>query len=54
MNSQQIALRVQCMRHEANGIVSVELVPPQGGELPPFAAGAHIDLHLPNGEFHSE
>lgn len=49
MNSQQIALRVQCMRHEANGIVSVELVPPQGGELPPFAAGAHIDLHLPNG-----
>ncbi|MBB3219587.1 PDR/VanB family oxidoreductase [Pseudoduganella umbonata] len=48
-NSQQIAVRVQAMRYEAAGIVSVELVPPQGGELPAFEAGAHIDLHLPNG-----
>jgi vanillate O-demethylase ferredoxin subunit len=48
-NSQQIAMRVQAMRFEASGIVSVELVSPQGDALPPFAAGAHIDLHLPNG-----
>lgn len=48
-NSQQIAVRVQAMRFEASGIVSVELVSPQGDELPAFAAGAHIDLHLPNG-----
>jgi len=48
-NSQQIVVRVQAMRFEANGIVSVELVSPQGAELPAFAAGAHIDLHLPNG-----
>ena len=48
-NSQQIPVRVQAMRFEANGIVSVELVSPQGAELPGFAAGAHIDLHLPNG-----
>lgn len=48
-NSQQIAVRVQAMRFEASGIVSVELVSPQGEALPPFAAGAHIDVHLPNG-----
>ena len=48
-NSQQIVVRVQAMRFEANGIVSVELVSPHGAELPAFAAGAHIDLHLPNG-----
>lgn len=48
-NSQQIAARVQSMRFEAKGIVSVELVSPAGEQLPAFAAGAHIDLHLPNG-----
>jgi len=48
-NSQQITVRVQQMRFEANGIVSVELVSPEGADLPPFSAGAHIDLHLPNG-----
>ena len=40
---------VQQMRHEADGIVSVELRPAEGGEFPPFDAGAHIDLHLANG-----
>ncbi|RJF92237.1 PDR/VanB family oxidoreductase [Noviherbaspirillum saxi] len=44
-----ISVRVQAMRFEAAGIVSVELVSPQGGELPAFEAGAHVDLHLPNG-----
>jgi len=48
-NSQQILARVQSMRFEAEGIVSVELVSPTGDALPAFAAGAHIDLHLPNG-----
>ena len=47
--SQPLSVRVQAMRHEATGIVSVELVSPDGAELPAFAAGAHIDLHLPNG-----
>jgi vanillate O-demethylase ferredoxin subunit len=37
------------MRFEATGIVSVEFRSPDGAELPPFEAGAHIDLHLPNG-----
>ncbi|WP_306396396.1 PDR/VanB family oxidoreductase [Telluria beijingensis] len=48
-NNQQLLLRVQSMRFEAQGIVSVELVSPTGEDLPAFAAGAHIDLHLPNG-----
>lgn len=48
-NSPLISVRVQAMRFEAAGIVSVELVSPAGAELPAFAAGAHVDLHLPNG-----
>ncbi|SNS88784.1 vanillate O-demethylase ferredoxin subunit [Noviherbaspirillum humi] len=48
MNS-TLTVRVQSMRFEAEGIVSLELVSPEGAELPPFEAGAHIDLHLPNG-----
>jgi vanillate O-demethylase ferredoxin subunit len=37
------------MRFEAQGIVSVELRPAGGGDLPAFEAGSHIDLHLANG-----
>jgi ferredoxin-NADP reductase len=47
--SPQLQARVQAMRFEASGVLSVELVSPDGAELPPFEAGAHIDLHLPNG-----
>lgn len=43
-----IQVRVQRKRTEALGICSLELVPVQGG-LPPFTAGAHLDVHLPNG-----
>ncbi len=34
---------------EADDIVSLELIPSEGTSLPAFDAGAHIDLHLPNG-----
>jgi ferredoxin-NADP reductase len=44
-----LSVRVQAMRYEAAGVVSVELVSPTHDELPGFTAGAHIDLHLPNG-----
>ena len=38
------------MRLEADGIVSVEFQPAgEGAVFPPFSAGSHIDLHLPNG-----
>ena len=45
----KLALLVKQIRFEANGINSYELVHPQGEELPPFSAGAHIDIILPNG-----
>ncbi|WP_050463702.1 PDR/VanB family oxidoreductase [Herbaspirillum autotrophicum] len=49
MNSSLISVRVQAMRFEAQGILSVELTAPDGTALPAFAAGSHIDLHLGNG-----
>jgi ferredoxin-NADP reductase len=44
-----MSLLVRQIRFEANGINSYELVDPDGNELPPFTAGAHIDIHLANG-----
>lgn len=41
---------VHTMRFEADDVISIELRPVPGSpEFPPFDAGAHIDLHLPNG-----
>lgn len=45
----QRRLRVQAATWEAEGIHSFELRDPGGAALPPFTAGAHIDLHLANG-----
>ena len=47
--SDTLSVFVHTLRFEAEDIISVELRPVGGGELPPFEAGAHIDLHLPNG-----
>jgi ferredoxin-NADP reductase len=44
-----IEVRIKSITHEAQGIHSIELRPMPGHELAPFDAGAHIDLHLPNG-----
>lgn len=44
-----LRLRVRSATWEAPNIVSYELRPLEGGELPAFTAGAHIDLTLPNG-----
>jgi vanillate O-demethylase ferredoxin subunit len=44
-----LQLRITATTWEAPGIISYELRPSEGGELPPFTAGAHIDLTLPNG-----
>jgi len=44
-----LSLVVRQIRFEASGINSYELTDPAGGELPPFTAGAHIDVHLPGG-----
>ena len=43
-----LTVLVRSMSYEAQGIVSLELVPlPPATSLPAFSAGAHIDLHLP-------
>lgn len=47
MNGPQLLLRQ--LRREAEGIVSYEFVSADGAPLPPFTAGAHIDLQLPGG-----
>lgn len=40
---------IQSTRYEAKGVLSFELRRPDGGEMPPFTAGSHIDVHLPGG-----
>jgi len=45
----ELEVCVSRRRFEADGIDSFELTLPDGGELPPFRAGAHIDLWAPNG-----
>ena len=42
-------VRVARKTHEAIDICSLELVHPEGGALPAFSAGAHIDVHVPGG-----
>ena len=44
-----LRLRIKSATWEAQNIVSYDLRAPEGGDLPPFTAGAHIDLTLPNG-----
>ncbi len=44
-----VSVRVNQVRFEGRAIQSYELVDPDGNRLPPFEAGAHIDVHLPNG-----
>jgi ferredoxin-NADP reductase len=46
-------LRVRRIRYEAESINSYELVAPAAGDLVPFTAGSHVDLHLPNGMIRS-
>lgn len=50
MSSPTLNALVHTMRHEADGIVSVEFRPATPEvDFPAFEAGSHIDLHLPNG-----
>ncbi len=44
-----LSLRIRQIRYEAHNINSYELSCPQGGELPAFEAGAHIDVHIQPG-----
>lgn len=42
-----LQVRLHSVEREADEIASFELVAPDGRDLPPFAAGAHVDVHLP-------
>ena len=46
MSHPLLAVKVAAKRLEATDIYSYELVDPQGAELPPFSAGAHIDIEV--------
>jgi len=39
-----VVLRVEALRHEADGIVSIEFADPDGHDLPGWQPGAHVDL----------
>ena len=45
-NAKTIAVKVVRKSREAEGVMSYDLAPIEG-ELPAYAAGAHIDVHLP-------
>src|SRR5689334_4753348 len=47
--NEKLALRVESIRQEADGIRSFDLRSTDGAGLPPFTAGAHIDLVLADG-----
>lgn len=44
-----LEVRVNRRHREAQDILGFELRSLDGASLPPFSAGSHIDLHLPNG-----
>jgi vanillate O-demethylase ferredoxin subunit len=45
----QLTVKVLRKAQEAQDIASFELGRADGGPLPPFSAGSHIDVHLPGG-----
>jgi vanillate O-demethylase ferredoxin subunit len=49
VNTFELTVRVARKADEATDICTFELVDVGGRPLPPFSAGAHIDVHLPNG-----
>jgi tetrachlorobenzoquinone reductase len=44
-----LRVRVKAITYEAEGVVSLDLRPLDMPSLPSFTAGAHVELHLPNG-----
>ncbi|WP_311767797.1 PepSY domain-containing protein [Burkholderia sp. Bp9143] len=48
-NHARITVRVASKTIEADGVCAFELTDPAGRKLPPFTAGAHIDVHLGDG-----
>jgi tetrachlorobenzoquinone reductase len=53
MSESIMQVRVKRITYEAENINSYELVAPRGGDLAPFTAGSHLDIHLSNGMIRS-
>jgi tetrachlorobenzoquinone reductase len=53
MSESVMQVRVKRISYEAESINSYELMGLTDGDLPPFTAGSHIDLHLGNGMIRS-
>lgn len=49
MSEQTLEVRVKSVTYEAERVKSYEFRPIAGGDLPPFKAGSHINLHLAPG-----
>lgn len=47
--STKLKLKVQAVRCLTERIIGIDLVAQDGATLPPFTAGAHLDVHLPGG-----
>ncbi|MFV2175484.1 PDR/VanB family oxidoreductase [Actinomadura sp. LOL_016] len=45
----ELTLRLRGIRHEAEGVISLELTAPDGDELPAWSPGAHLEIELPSG-----
>lgn len=46
MNRSWLGLRIVSRQVEADGIVALVLAAPDGGDLPPFSAGSHLDVEV--------
>ncbi len=53
MSQETLQLKLRQIRLEAQDICSYEFVAADGGYLPAFTAGSHIDLHLPENRVRS-
>ncbi|KRB79433.1 Vanillate O-demethylase oxidoreductase [Sphingomonas sp. Root710] len=49
MSDDWITVRIAARRRLAEDVVGLSLAPVDGAVLPPFTAGAHVDLELPGG-----
>ncbi len=49
MVTESLSVQVAGKRQASQDVVSLELVAPEGGLLPEFSPGAHIDVYLPGG-----
>jgi ferredoxin-NADP reductase len=46
----RLTMRLRRMGWEADGVLSLDFVAPDATALPAFTPGAHVDLHMPDGQ----